>query len=511
MALNAGPWDAYYESHCDLSDVEGTPGVAPEGVATLLADQFGGEAADVAPPENGLFVVGRAPAPLESLPEALAAGVVIPGVQEEPGLTESAPLVSLTSATGTHVVFQQRLRGVEVIGARYSLHYRPGDTAYALTGRPVGDLPERDPGEAPTANGPADAAAAARARFALAADHPVDVEQVLFPTAGTTVWAWQARISVDDPPADLRAFFDADLQLLLVYNIASASLWGEGQVYPVNPSRTPSLRRAALQGIGPDPSDHLKGPEVVVVPRSGAGVANSLRNFTVDPTDKAFDEATTWYHLGWALEWFRHRLGPEIFTRPPFTPLYAVVRDTTAPDNSYFLPDRSAIHLGDFGDRPGARSADIIIHELGHAISDAICRLGRSMTRNTPARGMSEGYSDYFAAAALGDPRIGDYVGDVEAGARNLARAGLRFSAVQPPEEHGTGEVWGGVLWALRDAIGAELTDVLVLESLQYLGPNSTLEGGAQALVEADRVLFPADESTGRHRDAIATAFASRQ
>jgi hypothetical protein len=510
MAVNPGPWDAFYESHCDLSDIEGSPGANGEAVVDRLVSDLGGQAFDVGG-SVGPFVVGRAAEPLTSLPSVIATGDVIPGMADEPGVTATASLISLTSATGTHVVLQQRIRGADVIGARYRVHFRPGDTAYSFTGRPLGDLAQRDPGDVPANVNEDDARTAAREHFGLPADHAVDVERVIFPTGGSSLWAWQARLSLDDPPANLRAFFGPHLDPLLVYNIASAALWGEARVYPVNPRRTPSLKPAALRGIGPDPPDHLKGAEIVVAPRSGGAITSELRNFCIDPTNNSFDEAATWYHLAWAIEWFQHRLGPEIFTQAPFTPLYAIVRDTTAPNNSFFVPDASAIHLGDFGDRPAARSADIIIHELGHAISDAICRLGRSATRDTPARGMSEGYSDYFAASALGDPRIADYVADLDDGARNLSRPDLHFSTVQPPEEHKVGEVWGSVLWAIRDAIGSELADVLALESLHYLSPDHTLEEGCEALVEADRVLFPADAQTGRHKDTITAIFAAHQ
>src|SRR3712207_7191728 len=73
-----------------------------------------------------------------------------------------------------------------------------------------------------------------------------------------------------------------------------------------------------------------------------------------------------------------------------------VVRDPGSPDNAYYSPDSGDLHFGLFGRRSSARDASVVIHELGHAVTDAICRLGRSFSRNTEARGLSEGFSDYF-------------------------------------------------------------------------------------------------------------------
>lgn len=329
------------------------------------------------------------------------------------------------------------------------------------------------------------------------------------PLGGGSIWAWQVRGVFDEPPMNLRAFFSAtDLSFLLSYNIASAdSLYGDGQVFRVNPSRTPDLAVGTLREMGPQHSDGLQGKYLQVSPRTGAPVKDAMRHFAQGPDDVGFDEVQAFYHLERGIRWFRTLLGEELFGKTPFSPLYAVVRDSTAPNNSFFIPDSAAIRLGDFGDRPSARCADVVLHELGHAVSDSICRLGRSEQRNTPARGMSEGYSDYFAASALDDPRIADYVADMPDGARNLAKADLTLAGITPAEEHREGEVWGSLLWSLRTVLGPDIADLLAAESLQYLGPQQSYEDGCAALVEADRVLFPADATTGRHKDAVTAAF----
>ena len=507
MVYGPGSWGDLYRVGCDLSDVEGTPGLTADGLVTKVADVVGGEPHNVGG-EGSPFIYGQAATAGPDAANRLVAGFL--GEQDQNELTAQT-LATFQSATGTHVVVQQQIRGAEVTGARYRVHFRADDGTYALTGRPVGDLADRDPGEPPSTTTEADAMAATRTEFGLNPDIPLSVERVVFPTEGQAEWAWQVRGVIDDPPGNLRAFFSAsDLKVLVSYNIASSSLFGEGEVYLVNPRRTPDLSPVALTGLGPQPSDTLIGGQLNISTRVGAPATNPLRFFALGPDDPGFDQVQAWHHLAWGIQWFRALLQGTIMDQKPFSPLYAIVRDVTAPGNSFYVPDSNTVRLGDFGPRPAARSADVVLHELGHAVSDSICRLGRSVKHNTDARAMSEGYSDYFSASALDDPRVGDYVVDVDEGLRNLSKPDLRFAGA-PPEEHQVGEVWGAVLWDLRTVLGSWITDLLAAESLQYLGPEQSLQEGCQALVQADRLLFPADAETGRHEEQITGAFNARQ
>jgi hypothetical protein len=98
---------------------------------------------------------------------------------------------------------------------------------------------------------------------------------------------------------------------------------------------------------------------------------------------------------------------------------------------------------------------------------------------------MSEGFSDYFAASLLDDPRLGDYVVDDAHGARNCSDA-LQFPSGFVGEEHATGAVWACVLWGIRSAIGQAACDELVVASLDFLDSNSTFEDARTALHAVD-------------------------
>ena len=124
---------------------------------------------------------------------------------------------------------------------------------------------------------------------------------------------------------------------------------------------------------------------------------------------------------------------------------------------------------------------------------------------------MSEGYSDYFAANILDDPAIGDDF--MPSYARSCANSN-KFARGFVGEEHDVGTVWAGFLWDLREdpKIGRANTELIVLQSLTYLGPWKTILQGLEALIQADRVTFPgADGQYGIHEAQIQAAFKARQ
>jgi len=192
---------------------------------------------------------------------------------------------------------------------------------------------------------------------------------------------------------------------------------------------------------------------------------------------------------------------------PPFRPIRAIVRDPASAQNAFYGPTKGELRFGDFGDRPSARSADIIYHEFTHAVSDMAARLPRGLA-NSEARGMSEGYSDYFSNTMLDDPRFGDWVAPAQA--RDSSNAALRFPLGFVGEEHNTGAVWAAMLWSLRARLGARTCDQIVFESLFFLSAQSNFADGRDGLVAADRMLAGVGPSNGPNEAAIEEEWSRR-
>jgi Fungalysin metallopeptidase (M36) len=477
-------WDRYYQANVDLDPLLGTPGIpsASFGETVAAADASFVQAAD-----RGFFLLAEEPVrrdPIEVY-EALA------------GAPESGAFAALAgaerravrqTATGTHVEVEQLIRGARVIGSEARVH-ADEDGVFAITGRPLGDISMRDPGPAPSMDDH-EALDTCAERFELEEGlHSARVENVIFPEGPGVTWAYEVAFVVHKHSADVRVYLRADdLSVLLSYNISSAAA-GQAQVYPVNPLQTPDLADVTLDGLE-DPGNILRGPAIDVNPPSGARLDRPGGDFRVNPTDPVFDEVQAYYHLWRVKEYFNGVADAALMGVRPFTPMKATVNDPQSPNNAYYMPTTGELRFGEFGSRSSARSGSIVYHEFGHAVTDGICQLGRAKAKNTESRGLSEGYSDYFAASLLDDPRLGDYVLGNPSGARNCSDPGLRFPAGYLGEEHDTGAVWAAVLWAVHQRLGRDTADKLAIEALDFLGSSSTFNDARAALHSVDSKLF---------------------
>jgi hypothetical protein len=414
----------------------------------------------------------------------------------------------LRSRVGRTVVLQQHVRGYDVVGGHIKVHFgRTGE--FVVTGRPLADLRERTP-QGEVGSTPRDAKRAAARAFDLDAASVRETELQSFPmSAGEARWVWRVGMVVDqpkgdDPVADVRAYLDAStLEVLLSYNIASA-LRGRANVFPQNPGRTPELQEVALWDLGPIPGDQLAGPRLIVLPGAPPPFLQAARDFRLTDDAQGFDEPNAYFQLRSALRYYTALQGRRRFASPPFRPVRAIVRDRASRNNAYFLPSVGTLRFGDFDTwpttRPSARSADMLYHELGHAVSDNAAKLGRSV-KDSQARGLSEGYSDYFANSALNDPRMCDWVAPDKA--RDSSNPNLRFAPDFTGPEHETGSAWAAVLWGIRRRTGQHDADRIAFESMYLLGPDSTFGDGREALLTVSEELARSGKIDADHADVI--------
>lgn len=480
-----GEWDRYYQVHTDLGPLIDTSGLptAAFGENVLIADSPFAQSA-----RRGFFLTTTEP--LREDPAAVSAALAgVPQTGAFASISGTRLIRARRTATGIHGEFEQLVRGAPVAGGNVRLHSDESGV-FAITGSPVGDLSYRDPGPAPLFDN-SEALQTCAERFEIDDLHGAQVTQVVFPEAEGATWAYEVGFFAREHAADVLAYLRAgDLSLLLSFNISSAQSRtnGRAHVYMVNPMQTPDLVEVTLDGLDA-PGNLLRGAMLDVSQAAGARIERDDADFRIDPAASGFDEPQAYHSVWRAAEYFRAITAGELLDAKPFTPLTVLVNDPAAANNAYYAPRTGELRFGLFGSRSSARSASVVIHEFGHAVTDGICQLGRSYLPNTEARGLSEGFSDYFAASLLDDPRLGDYVAGDPHGVRNCADAGLRFAEGFRGEEHETGGVWAAVLWAARVRLGQELADRLAIESLDFLGNTSTFEDARAALHLVDAIL----------------------
>ena len=131
---------------------------------------------------------------------------------------------------------------------------------------------------------------------------------------------------------------------------------------------------------------------------------------------------------------------------------------------------------------------------------------------------MGEGFGDYFAASFFEDRKPARYRTSVAAwdcvtdtDARPALPAARRRAGdvreLRPPtgDEHDNGPIWSATLWDLREEVGRDVADRVVVESHFQLDGFTTFARGARAILDADRNL-----NGGRHVAALRRVFRRR-
>jgi hypothetical protein len=416
------------------------------------------------------------------------------------------------SLAGSYARIRQTVGNLPIYGARLALHIDSEGMANAIVGKP-----------APEGLKVVDSQKKLELRDAIeVVAHDLDkpsmlltceAEEILLPVGEELRPCYLVRALSREPLGDWRGFVSPDGELLALFNIASATS-GQANGYQINPSRSPLIESLELTELL-DPPNALTGPRSEVWGQNQTRVHSDDGKFVFDPKETEFDEPQLYYFLQccWSAvnRLIERPTGEPFLDDEKFKPIKANVHAQDARNNAFYMPDNGQLYFGDTADgRCSSRSLDIVLHEFGHVISDSVCELGRSMP-NVSSRAISEGFSDYFAATMLNHPVIAD---DFAPQNQRTCANHAKFPPSFAGEEHEIGTIWAAFLWDLRQnpQIGQAEADAIVVQSLTYLGPWRTIIQGVDALLQADRHLFPEGNSKkGKHEDLIRDAFKNRR
>ncbi len=358
----------------------------------------------------------------------------------------------------------------------------------------------------------------------------LNVEKMWFPRRHELRLAYRVRLHRYEPREEWLLHIDAKTGHILSSRENLGRANGSALVFDPNPvaalgdhklllrgnrplSRVPdaAYKRVRLRDL--DGTGYLDGLRVTTRPTESR-VQRQDHRFHLRSNEPGFEEVMVYYHIDRAvryLESLGFRGKRAIFREP-----IAVNVNGTSKDASWYSPGLRLLTFGT-GGVDDAEDAETILHELGHAIQDAICP---GFGQSAQAAAIGEGFGDYLAASFFAEKKPALYRTSI------MTWDGITWNEIYDPpcvrrideaftfesfdhgkwgEEHENGLIWSATLWDIRSALGRRVADRIILESHFQLDGFTTFSRGARAILDADQNLY-----RGTHRARLRRIFSWR-
>jgi hypothetical protein len=277
------------------------------------------------------------------------------------------------------------------------------------------------------------------------------------------------------------------------------------------PALQPAYRTVTLTNL--DGSGYLRGDWANVRSETGPAAFSADNTFLYDRHDDRFEQVMGYYWVTQA-QLYLQSLGFGSSLRPINMESQDIRINQLGIDNSYSWDKHDLLRFGK-GGVDDAEDAEVILHEYGHAIQDS------QMTPfgfggSVEAGSIGEGFGDYFAVtvsavvAPTADPACvadWDSISYTSTTPHCLRRVdtNLHYPGDLNGRVHHDGQIWSRALWDIRNALGAETADTIILEAQFAFDPDTSMPAAAQATVDTALRLYG-------HREArvVRQAFVDR-
>ena len=344
-------------------------------------------------------------------------------------------------------------------------------------------------------------------------------ESMIYTQRGNFRQAWKVKFGTKQPAASWILFIDAASGNIFDERNVLRNADGKGQVYVPNPVVTldndrlfdqkdsnqdvfnKAYRAVILKDL--ETGGRLKGPFADTT--NTPNYAKALNNeFMYTRYDDRFEEVMAYYHID-TVQRYIQSLGftgsKGILNRPIKINVHGGRQDNSFYDPS---PGKKDLTFGD-GGVDDAEDADVIVHEYGHAIQDAIIS---GFGQSNEGRAMGEGFGDYMGASFFSKYKKGDrklkvaewdakgYQGGPDECLRRLDSP-KHYPEDMEGEEHADGEIWSACLYKVKKLLGRKKADTVILESHFYLSQYVDFKDGAEAIIMAEKNIYGGKKTKG--------------
>jgi hypothetical protein len=257
----------------------------------------------------------------------------------------------------------------------------------------------------------------------------------------------------------------------------------------------PAYHRVTLTNL--DGSGFLRGDWANITSETGNPAYSPTNDFNYHRNDDRFEQVMAYYWVTEAQKYIQS-LGFGSTRRPVNMEAQDLRINQWGQDNSFSWDKKDMIKLGK-GGVDDAEDAEVILHELGHAIQDSQ-QTPFGFGFSVEARSIGEGFADYWAAtvstlkAPTPDPAcIADWdsVSYDPTAPHCLRRVdtNLHYPADLNGAVHHDGQIWSRALWDIRNALGNVKADTLILEG-QFGQRDPSMPKLAESTVAAAQSLY---------------------
>ncbi|HEY0232617.1 MAG TPA: hypothetical protein VGC55_15320 [Dokdonella sp.] len=454
---------------------------------------------------------------------------------------ESAALVRTTQRLGRHfsvVRFEQRQQGLPVYGSDIAISVMPNGRVVYVANSAVAGVATVDT----TANKTdLDATAIAKQYLGVSGASQQSAERMVYVGTDASHLVWRVTVVAQEGlRGEWELLVDAHSGEILRAQDISAYDTGTGTIHTPDPlsyarvayntpgyvdgnnADTPELTAAlvpvTLDDITLDAGNYtLSGPYAVCedwdTPHDAGCPSQAGSDFSVTRSALTFDAVMGYWHISAYLKYVNETLGV------PAMPLHhpgGVHYDPhgfQGADNSQFVSGSEKLTFG-AGGVDDAQDADVLIHELGHAIHYFVTGGHLSQTE-----GLSEGVGDYNGAAWSRDfpnqwtPSDTAYYWIYSWDGHNPFWSGRvlnyelthTYAQSRNQEIHTAGQYWSSCNLLARDVLGGQIFDKAYFEGLSMTGGSTNQKDAAQAVINAAAALGYSQAQI----DAIGTAYNS--
>lgn len=342
----------------------------------------------------------------------------------------------IQTPAGYHVRFKQVHAGVPLVGAGASVHMTARRQVNVAINDLVQDVLPLDVETAKKAGLPeseaiSKAVEAVDGRYRLRGRPDADLVIYRFDNRQYLVWRVSAGLKAVKPietEADRAAawivFIDLKSGDVLDKMNILARVSGQAKVFCPSPVITLRDTNLAPGTLFPDYAYHyvtlsrlsgsgyLSGKYVTTRLTNSPRAFSNNHEFLFGSHDPGFEEVMSYYWIDRVCNYLHHLGFRQIFQ----TPVPVNARGTEE-DQSWYDPSKIELNFG-LGGINDAEDADIIMHEFGHALLDALVPGWGDSWYDAPVRAMGEGVGDFLACCFLSDVN-GDFqpevVGDWDA------------------------------------------------------------------------------------------------